>query len=267
MSGIVSGVTKVFTAVGSAVARVGSAVGAVGASVFTAGAASGAGSMGSGAFSSMLQSVTGDGVLGNVLSGALKTAIPGALIGGAVGAMTGTGFMKGAMMGGLGGAAMGGINAYGAGQSPGVDTMTTGSVSQSSNAGRLSPEGGGISGGNGLIQSSVPQVNPATGQAVTNAATSSTVPEQTAAGALVKKEAGGFGAFLNSETGAGLIGGLGKGFTAKAQADALAAENQKNRDATAAEQASRTASYDMAPGTFSRGRLSYDPAAGRVVRA
>ena len=265
MSGVVSGITKVFSAVGSATARVGQAVSGVGASVFTAGAASGAGSMASGGLTGVVQSVAGKGVLGSVLSGALKTALPGMVIGGVVGAVTGQGFMKGALMGGLGGAVMGGVNAYGS-MSPnaGVDAMTTGSIAPSASRGlNQNVMAGHPSGGEALR---MPVVDAATGQTVASGTSGSAIPAQTAAGQLANPGNGGLLGFLQSENAAGIMSGLGQGMIEKAKVDAIAAENQKNRDYKNADQKRITDSYDIAPGSLNRGRFSYDPSQGRVVR-
>jgi hypothetical protein len=267
MSGVVSGITKVFSAVGSATARVGQAVAGVGASVFTAGAATGAGSLASGGLTGAIQSVAGKGVLSNVLSGAIKMAVPGAIIG----AVTGQGAMKGALMGGLGGAVMGGMGGMdgissmlgGNGSDAlaggaGADTLSSGGMGRAGGVGH--PDAGG-----GFSSTSVPQINPGTGEAVaaTTGATSS-IPGGTAAGELAKSNNGGFmgkiGNFLNSETGAGVLSGLGQGMIEKAKVDAIAAENQKNRDFQLANQKRITDSYNV-----NTSRWTYDPAAGRVV--
>lgn len=264
MSGIVSGITKVFSTVGQAAARVGSAVAGVGASVFTAGAASGAGSIASGGLSGILQSVAGKGVLSNVLTGAIKTALPGMVIGGIGGMVSGQGFMKGAMMGGLGGAVMGGVNAYSQGM-PGVDQMTTGSTS----SGGLGTAAGGSrpsqTGDNRAASSSFgPGIDPTTGQAVTTGGSS--VPGPTAAGDLAQQgQNKGLGSWLNSETAAGVMSGIGGGMIEKAKIDAIAAENQKNRDTVLANQKRITDSYAVSSGSLNRGRFAYSPEAGRVV--
>jgi hypothetical protein len=267
MSGIVAGIAKAFTAVGSAAARVGSAVAGVGASVFTSGAATGAGSMASGLFGQALQK-SGGGVLGNMLSGAFSQAIPGALMGGVAGMASGQGFMKGAVAGGLGGAVMGasgkgfgdvlgsfggdGVDTLAGGA--GVDNMTTGSVGGNASRGLLNT--GSVAGG---IDADV------------NGALAATQP--TAAGQIAQSsvtegpKGGGLMGFLQSETGAGVLSGLGQGMMEKAKIDALAAENQKNRDATLANQQRITNSYNVGSAPLNRGRFVYDPAIGRVVTA
>lgn len=279
MSGVVSGITKVFSAVGSATARVGKAVAGVGASVFTAGAATGAGSLASGGLSGAVQSVAGKGVLSNVLTGAIKMAVPGAVIG----AVTGQGVMKGALMGGLGGAVMGGMGGMdglssmfgGKGAdisgSSGVDTLGGGPGSD--RLGEVGPGRGLMPGSpttGGFAPTSVPQINPATGEAVaaTSGNVSNATPGPTAAGELAQQsQQGGFmgkvGNFLNSENGAGVLSGLGQGMMEKAKVDAIAAENQKNRDFQRANQQRITESYNVKTG----GRWVYDPAQGRVVLA
>ncbi len=71
MSGVATGLTKVFTTVGSGIAKVGKAVTGVAASVFTGGAASGAGSLASGGLSGL---ASGGGTLSSLLGGAAKVA-------------------------------------------------------------------------------------------------------------------------------------------------------------------------------------------------
>lgn len=115
MSGIASGITKIFTTVGSAAARVGKAVAGVGSSLFTAGASTGG----------IASAASGGGVLGNILTGAVKQAGIGALLGGGVSAATGGDFGKGALWGGLAGAATGGLmGAAGAQQVVAAETPT-----------------------------------------------------------------------------------------------------------------------------------------------
>ena len=83
MSGIVSGIGKVFSTVTSGVARVGKAIMGVGATTFTAGAATGAAPLASGGLAGIVQKFTGTSTLGNILTGAITQAGYGALIGGA----------------------------------------------------------------------------------------------------------------------------------------------------------------------------------------
>jgi hypothetical protein len=129
MSGLVSGITKIFTSLGTGAATLGSAVRGVGASLFTASAATGS-SMASGGLSNLF-----GGTLGSMISGALKTGLTGGLIGAGVGALTGD-WKKGALYGGLGGAAVGAAGGLMSGNllapaaaGAGVDTITTGSTS------------------------------------------------------------------------------------------------------------------------------------------
>jgi hypothetical protein len=151
MSGVVSGIGKVFKTVTSGISRVGKAITGVGASVFTAGAAPGG----------VAAATQAGGTLSNILLGAAKQAGIGALVGGAIGAATGQGFKKGALWGGLGGAALGGLSAAagGAQQIAGTvpaDTATgvapTGVAATPSGGGGfmkfLQSEGGGALAGN-----------------------------------------------------------------------------------------------------------------------
>lgn len=101
---------KVFQPVANAVARIGTAAAAVGRAAFTAGAATGANSMASGGLNGFIQSLTGNGVLGSVLTGAVSQAAVGAGIGAITGAVTGIGAGKGALYGAAGGAVTGGLS-------------------------------------------------------------------------------------------------------------------------------------------------------------
>lgn len=210
MSGIVSGIGKVFTSVASGVAKVGKAVLGVGASLFTGGAASG------GAIGNVINSVSGGGVLGNVLTGAIKQAGIGALIGGAVGAMTGAGFGKGAMWGALGGAATGALS------------------------------GSGLFTAAGVTPADTPTGFAPTGRAATGGIGSDTVA---AAAAPAATTGGGTGlmSFLNTEAGGGLVAGLGEGLMSYAQQKSEEEERQKDRDFLRAKEERLTRSYDVAP--------------------
>jgi len=167
MSGIVSGVTKVFSAVGSGIAKVGKAVLGVGATLFTGGAATGAGSMASGGLSGIFGQ---GGVLSSLLSGATKVA------------------------------------GYGA-QALGIPGGAT---------------AGGLFSAAGL----------------TPAATSTGL-------AAAGKTGGGLMSFLGSETGAGLISGIGGGLMEKAKMDFQADESQKDRDYLRNKEERLTRSYDV----------------------
>lgn len=180
MSGIVNGISKVFSTVTSGVARVAKAVTGVGATAFTAGAASGAGSMASGGLNGVISSFTGGGVLSNILTGAIKQAGYGALIGGAIGAVTGQGFAKGAMYGAIGGAVTGGL---GAAFAPGTQPPAVQSVQAAG---------------------SLPAATP-TGLSPTGTA---------AAPVAAAEPASGLGRFLTSEAGGSMIAGLGQGIMA-----------------------------------------------------
>lgn len=260
MSGLVSGISKVFTSVASSVVNVGKAILGVGATTMTAGAASGAGSILGGGLNSVIGSITGGGVLANVLTGAIRQAAIGSLVGGAIGAITGAGFGKGALYGGLGGAALGGIQGL----------------------------GGGLYSSTGLVPANTPSGMTPTGSAAATAAPS--LPAAAAAPAAAAPS-GGFASFLGSESGGALLSGLGQGVSAYAQARMEAAEREKDRDFLREKQETLTRSYDlpdtvmpgnnpgggMAPTTLTpsgapkpkastRWRYQYDPSAGNVVR-
>lgn len=226
MSSIMSGLGKVFETVSKTAVKIGSAVAGVGSTLFTAGAATGAGPMATGGFTNLLKNFTGGGVLGNVLSGAITQAGFGALAGGAIGALTGTGFGKGALIGGLGGAVTGGLGglagAAGIGAQPSVDGITTGST----------PTGLAPTGSTGPVQSVNPapavsgQPQGAMGAPAASGASAAAAAAPAASGGMM----GGLGRFLTSETGGGLIAGLGKGLGAYMDQKAKADEAQKDRD-------------------------------------
>lgn len=300
MSGVLSGVTKVFSAVGSAAAKVTSSIASVGASVFTAGAATGAGSIAQGGLSNLF----GSGTLGKVLSGAVSRAVPGALMGGIAGAVTGQGFMKGAMMGGLGGAAFGGVEAamgggglfqtsamnndptvkdpWGGmrGEDPGIDYTATGSIGGGlmpdaemptvpvQKTGRNMTQGGFDMGRFG---------DPAGAQgidvlgAIDRTATS---PSGQQSGGLLQKGLD----FLGSERGGNLLAGLGKGGMEYLQAKQIAEEKEKDREFLRQKQQTITNSYKGTVGQSSavgnataqmqaKPRYMFDPGVGRIVMA
>jgi hypothetical protein len=249
MSGIVSGITKVFTSVASGVASVGKSILGVGATLFTGGAASG------GALGNVVNSVSGGGVLGNILTGAIKQAGIGALIGGAVGAMTGAGFGKGAMYGALGGAVTGGLSG---------------------------------AAGSGLFSAAgVTPADTATGMAATGSTAGSAAPSSIAQAPGVTTGGGGFGQFLNSEAGGAMLGGLGEGIMGYTKMKAEEKERQRDRDYLLDKEMRVRDSYDVSPealpggGTmaalpetqrpspaqkYQRTRYDYDEASGRVIR-
>lgn len=284
MSGIVSGLGKVFQAVSQTAVKVGQAVAGVGSTLFTAGAATGAGPMATGGFTNLIKNFTGNGVLGNVLSGAITQAGFGALAGGAIGALTGQGFGKGALIGGLGGAVTGGLGglagAAGLGAQTPVDGIVTGST----------PTGLAPTGSTGAIQSvnAAPAVSGQPQGAISTAAATAAPVAAAAAPAASGGIMGGLGKFLTSETGGGLIAGLGKGLGAYMDQKAKADEAQKDRQYLIDKEQRLQDSYNVDPSVlpgnvgggnaqqpsqprqspterFSRRRYLYDPKAGRVV--
>lgn len=78
MSGLLSGIGKVFAPVIDGIGRVGQAISAVGATGFTAAAATGAAPIASGGLSGIISSLTGsNGVLGSILNGLTGVAAAG----------------------------------------------------------------------------------------------------------------------------------------------------------------------------------------------
>jgi len=208
MSGIISGISKIFAPVASGVAKVGKAILGVGASLFTGGAASG------GAIGGVIKSVTGTGVLGNILTGAIKQAGIGALIGGAIGAATGQGFGKGALYGALGGAVTGGLSGSGLFSAAGLAPADT-----------------------------------ATGMAATGSSAGSGVlaAGASAGAAAAPATGGGFGQFLNSETGGSLVAGLGEGLMSYASGKMDQKAREDDRQFLRDKETRLTRSYDVAP--------------------
>ena len=212
MSGLVSGVTKIFSSIGTGVAKLGSAVRAVGASLFTAGAATGTGvaSAASGGFGGLLG---GGGVLGNMLGGAVKQAVSGGLIGGIIGGVTGQGFGAGLKQGALSGAVSGGVGAgvEGLFATPsGVDPMTTGSTEPLVRANTPTGAAPNIRrvGGAGSQPGNFGGLGTAAMAATAGAGAGAGAGGTTAGGGGLL---GGLGNFLKTEGGAGLISGLGAG--------------------------------------------------------
>lgn len=261
MSGLVSGIGKIFQTVGSAATRVASSVLGVGAVTQTAGVAAGAGSMASGGLNGFLSKLTGGGVLGNIVSGAIKQAGYGAVLGGIAGMVTGQGFGKGALMGAAGGALTGGLMA-------GLTPQPTGSLSANTPTG-LIPTGStsGITATGSGSANLGPQMMTAPGQAAAAAAQGASATSTVQGGGLMSY-------FKNPETLGAALGGLGQGagayFSAKMTSDAQK-ELQKNeldylRDKDQRIQDSYTvadSAFAAAPGK--KMRYDYDPKQGKIV--
>lgn len=268
MSGVASGIGKVFSAVGNAAARVGTAVKGVAATVFTAGAASGAGPMASGGLSGVVSNFTGGGVLGNILTGAITQAGYGALIGGAIGAATGTGFGKGALMGAAAGGVSGGLMGA-AGMN--VDPLATGGVVPGDSPTGMLPTGTTAAGDVATQR---------VGQAFSNGV-GEAIPVSPASPVAT---GGGFGQFMNSETAGGLLSGLGKGYGSYMEAEATKEAAQADRDFLRDKEQRMQDSYNVDPsalhqapadvtGTgrpvpaqkYARKRYEYVPEQGRIM--
>jgi hypothetical protein len=221
MSGLVSGITKIFSSLGTGAATLGSAVRAAGASLFTAGAATGTGltaaASGGGALGGLLG---GGSVLGNVLGGAIKQGLTGGLIGGIVGGISGEGFGKGFKQGGLLGAVTGGVTSGlgglfsigGTAQAtePGVDTMTTGSTSTTPPA--KTPTGASPFGSTSMAAARTADRLSVPGYSADKAATTVPAVDTATTGATAGTGGGlfkGLGDFLNTNAGASMISGIG----------------------------------------------------------
>lgn len=114
MSSLFKGVRKVFKKIGKFVKKILPVVLAVGALVFTGGAALGlTGGLtwggASGIAASIGSAIGGQGLIGSVLTGAIRQAGYGALIGGTVSAASGGSFSKGAKAGAKAGAITGAV--------------------------------------------------------------------------------------------------------------------------------------------------------------
>lgn len=221
MSGVASAIGKIFSTVGSAAARVSSSVAGIGATVFTAGAAGGAGSMASGGLNGIVQNVAGNGVMSNVLSGAMKQAGYGALTG-AIGSAVGGGSpLKGALAGGAGGLVVGGLSGF-----------------------------TGLAGGKTVATAT--NDSPKFGQSVVTAETPTGLAPSGMGGRLSTAPAtgGGMSGFLNSSAAGKLVEGIGNGFSQSMQARALARENQRQRDFTTAQQQKISDSYSVDPNAY-----------------
>lgn len=200
MSGAVKAVKKVFKKVVKPVAKVLPIALAVGAVVFTAGNALGALPSWGDAVSSM----TGTSTIGNILGGAITQAGYGAAIGAAGAAVTGNSITTGAGLGAAAGAITGGVTGAMQPSTPGTPTTpgTTGSPSSSP-----------------ITQTPLPP--PPSG-----APAGAPVASAAAAGVSGGGNATGAGLLApgnwlerNQELVGGVVGGLGKGLLASAEAD------------------------------------------------
>lgn len=224
MSGVASAIGKIFSTVGSAAARVSSSVAGIGATVFTAGAAGGAGSMASGGLTGIIQNVAGNGVMSNVLSGAMKQAGYGALTG-AIGSAVGGGSpLKGALAGGAGGLVVGGLTGFtGLGGGETVATATNDSPNF----------------GSGVVTAETP-----TGMAPSGTGGSGATVAAPVAGG------GGFAGLLKHPLTGQILSGLGGGLAQGMQVKALERERQRERDFTASQQQRISDSYSVDPNAY-----------------
>ncbi|HKZ07108.1 MAG TPA: hypothetical protein VJU81_16710 [Methylomirabilota bacterium] len=223
--------------------------------------------MASGGLSGIVSSFTGGGVLGNILTGAITQAGYGALMGGAIGAMTGAGFGKGALMGAAAGGISGGL--FGAaGLNP--DPLTWGAGDGTGVVAANTPTGMAPTGTTDIATQRV-------SQAFSNGASPAPAPAAPTGG-------GGFAQFMNSETGGGLLAGLGKGLGSYMEAQAAKEAAQADRDFLRDKEQRLQDSYNVDPsalhsapedvsGTgrpvpaqkYARKRYEYVPEEGRIM--
>jgi len=262
MSGLVSGITKIFTSIGTGLsATLGSAVRAVGATFFTASAATGTGLAEASSGGGILGGLLGGGgsVLGNILGGAVRMALVGGLTGGLIGAVTGKGFGRGFETGALIGGGIGALG--GAFQPTGLEAAPA-----SATGGPLVPAPDTATGaqpnllppgsralGASLDRASVPDYLSTTAAAQAAAPASAVAAPAAPAVAPVPTPASptkGLGEFLKSAGGAALIGGVGEAISAyalnkdKNAADMAYVNYLRDRDARI------TASYDVPNSAF-----------------
>ena len=244
MSGALKGIKKVFKTVGRVVKKVALPALAIGAVVFTGGAALGlapmAGGFG-GAVASTLGSmgISGTGALGSALTGAVTQAGYGAVMGGVTAAVTGGDVSKGIATGGMLGAATGGLSGAlrpAAGMSPTV-------------SGRNLP-GGPMARPGGLGSVTAPAA-PGLGAAVPPPDTGMATRIGTG---IASRIGTGLGKFMENpafgQTLAGVGTGLAQGIGQKAQAEEARETREDEQAFDLAEQARRTASYEVEPSAY-----------------
>ena len=250
MSGIASGIGTVFKAVGSTASKISSSVVGIGKAAFTAGAATGATSMASGGLNGVIQSVTGQGVLGNVLTGAVKQAAVGAALGAATGAVTGAGAGKGALIGGLTGGIAGGFGSY----------MDTTGLETAAATPAATPTGFAPTGVTDAKAATDLVINDSPANAMVSTAAPATPATSAPAATGV---AAGFKGLLDNEMLMGALGGLGEGLMKQQEINALRDERQADRDRRDGQQTRITDSYSVDPNA----RKSQHPAAQSGPRA
>lgn len=208
----------------------------------------------------------GGGVLGNILSGALKQGAAQGLVGGIMGALTGEGFGKGLKQGAMMGAVAGGVGGLfdpitTAGVSPAVAQPASATSSAAAAAAPATPTGYGTDvwsrsmGGTGGLGAAVTP----TGAAPVSA--SATTP--TGQGGLF---GGGFGQFLQSQGGAGLIAGIGAGLGSYYETEAIKEQREADRQFVRDQEQRITDSYTV-PTTALAGGVpawQYNPNTGQI---
>jgi hypothetical protein len=253
MGSIISGITKIFTSLGTGVATLGNAVRGVGSALFTGLAASGTGmagaSSGGGLLSSLFGGGGGGGVLGNILGGALKQGLASGLVGGLVGEVTGEGFGKGFKTGAITGAITGGAS--------GLFTPTGFAASDGFGGGGSGLEMAGGSTATGATVDNIVTGSTTAGTSAhaiergrdlslggaTTTATNAfpTTPAAPTMGAGWK----GLGDFLSSNAGSSLIGGIGESLMTERILEAKKEEAEANREYLRKEQQRVTDSYNV----------------------
>jgi hypothetical protein len=268
MSGLVSGITKVFTSLGTGAAALGNAVRGVGASLFTASAATGS-SMASGGLSSLFGG--GSSILGNMLSGALKTGLVGGLVGAGTSALTGGDWKKGAVIGGLGGAAAGGLaGAFtSAGSATGVDSITTGSTGGGTTAANTATgaTGTGTSLANATGFGGAKGMRYGGTSAATTAGTSTGGGGGSSGGGTLF---GGFGKYLQTDAGSNLIGnvlaGAGNAYSGWAQTEAYKEAQERQIAYLEKKQKDITEGYTVSDEALVGGDWAYNRETGEVEK-
>jgi hypothetical protein len=299
LGNILSGITKVFTSLGTGAAQLGSAVRAVGNTLFTGMAATGTGLSAAGQAGGGLSSLLGGGggVLGNILQGAITQGLQGGLTSGLMSSVSGGGFSEGFKQGAIGGAVSGGV---GAGVSSLFSPTGLGTAAGTATGFAPDPMAGGdtligndgtagrtlAGGGNTDVMVSQHAIERGRDAAAVGASAipaapipkPPTVPTTNAFPAVPQAPAqptgfGKLGDFLQSNAGAGLIGGIGESLMAERILEARAEEAEANRQYLRDEQKRKTDSYNvddaviLGPGTkSSTGLWTYNPSTGMIER-
>jgi len=250
MGSLVSGITKLFTSIGSGIAAgaatLGNAVRAVGSTLFTGMAATGTGMAGASASGPLANLLGGGSTLSNILGGALKQGLATGLVGGVVGAATGQGFGTGFKQGAMTGAIMGGFSGAFTPTGMGSATGTDMGVDMAGNS--SSDMLFGASGDNLLTGNAGASTSPYAGAGVFPPAPNAPVAPTLGAGSATGGtggQTGGLGDFFKSEGFAGMMGGIGEQMISERQIEALMESRELDREFLREQQQRKTDSYDV----------------------